>query len=241
MKCYVIYNKDNDDQYSFLSQILENSDFIPIKIYYTSYNEMISILLQHPSNLIFVDIDVVKDFGLLSSELYRLQEEFPKLIAMSNSKIMAYETIKSDYIDFLLKPFDYLELKKAICKLQKEIRSLPQDQLCIKTYSDYHFLNFKDILFLQADSNATDIYTTFGKKLSIIKSLKHFEEELPARFHRIHNSYIVNIDLINRINFGKSHVYLQHDDHSVKIPFSKSYRQKVHELKTLLAKEDIYF
>ena len=42
-----------------------------------------------------------------------------------------------------------------------------------------------------------------GKVISGFKTMKYFEGQLPFYFFRVHNSYIVNIKFVTRINLGK--------------------------------------
>jgi DNA-binding LytR/AlgR family response regulator len=73
-----------------------------------------------------------------------------------------------------------------------------QDQsliLCIKSYGDYRYIAAKDICYLHADNNSTDIHLNTGEMITAFKTLKHFEG-LSVPFIRIHNSYIVNKDYL---------------------------------------------
>jgi hypothetical protein len=52
-----------------------------------------------------------------------------------------------------------------------------QDQsliLCIKSYGDYRYIAAKDICYLHADNNSTDIHLNTGE-ITAFKTLKHFE------------------------------------------------------------------
>ncbi|MBD3582137.1 LytR/AlgR family response regulator transcription factor [Flavobacterium selenitireducens] len=97
--------------------------------------------------------------------------------------------------------------------------------ICVKSYGDYRFIDAKNILYLQADNNSTDIHLNSGEMITAFKTLKQFESSLPFPFVRIHNSYIVNIDYVSRIHTGNAVCYLK--DSSVKLPFSKSYKENV--------------
>ena len=76
-------------------------------------------------------------------------------------------------------------------------------------------------LFLKADNNTTDFYIKDGSIVNAFKTLKIFEHTLPNNFLRIHKSYIVNIDFVSRINFGKLKCTI--DSSSYKLPFTKTY------------------
>lgn len=97
--------------------------------------------------------------------------------------------------------------------------------ICVKSYGDYRFIEAKDICYLQADNNSTDIHLYNGEMITAFKTLKHFESVLSFPFVRIHNSYIVNIDYVSRIHTGNSVCYIKNT--TIKLPFSKSYKENV--------------
>ena len=77
--------------------------------------------------------------------------------------------------------------------------SHPGNYKCIHitTTEESHKLNIEKIVFLEADSNYTHFHLISSKKITIPKTLKHFEELLPRNhFHRVHKSYLINIEQI---------------------------------------------
>ena len=97
--------------------------------------------------------------------------------------------------------------------------------ICVKSYGDYRFIEAKDICYLQADNNSTDIHLFNGEMITAFKTLKHFEGVLPYPFARIHNGYIVNRNYISRIHTGNAVCYIKNT--TTKLPFSKSYKENV--------------
>jgi len=97
--------------------------------------------------------------------------------------------------------------------------------LCIKSYGDYRYIDSKDICYLQADNNSTDIHLNNGEVITAFKTLKHFEAVLTNPFIRIHNSYIINRNYISRIHTGNSLCYIKNT--TIKLPFSKSYKKNI--------------
>jgi DNA-binding LytR/AlgR family response regulator len=97
--------------------------------------------------------------------------------------------------------------------------------LCIKSYGDHRYIDSKDICYLHADNNSTDIHLNNGEVITAFKTLKHFEAVLSIPFIRIHNSYIINRNYIARIHTGNSVCYIKNT--TVKLPFSKSYKKNI--------------
>ena len=104
--------------------------------------------------------------------------------------------------------------------------------LCLQSYKDYQYLDTSEILYLQADNNATDFVMKDGRRISAFKTLKTFESQLPENFVRIHQSYILNRDYISRIHYGKNRCFLKFA--KTELPFSRGYRTNVDSLKDIL-------
>lgn len=97
--------------------------------------------------------------------------------------------------------------------------------ICVKSYGDYRYIDAKDICYLQADNNSTDIHLNTGEMITAFKTLKHFEGVLNYPFVRIHNSYILNIDYVSRIHTGNAVCHIKNT--TTKLPFSKSYKENI--------------
>ena len=105
--------------------------------------------------------------------------------------------------------------------------------ICVKSYGDYRYIDAKDICYLQADNNSTDIHLNTGEMITAFKTLKHFEGVLSFPFVRIHNSHIINIDYISRIHTGNAVCHLKNT--TIKLPFSKSYKENIDLIITTIA------
>lgn len=196
------------------------------------HEDALNKVLENAPNLVFLDVDRSGRIGnpfSFANELHQFLDELPKFIAISTSKRMAYDVIKNGFFDYLLKPFSDLEIRKCLKRYDKDMRCKTSEMLCLKSYSDYQFLDLKEIIFLKADNNTTDFFLTEGRTITAFKTLKYFQNKLPESFIRVHHSYIVNKSQVSRINFGKSEIFLKR--YSASLPFSKSYRDKVLDIK----------
>lgn len=219
-----------------------------------NYQEGLNLILEQNPQLVFLEIDPANKKSNLSlaliNELYRYLNVVPKIIITTTKKTLAFEAIQYQVTDYILKPLARIDFVKLVLKLNKEILSeeIPlaitskaEDKLtyiqhevatlteplilCIKSYGDYRYIDTRDIWYLQADNNSTDIYLNSGEKVTAFKTLKHFENVLSFPFVRIHNSYIVNTQFISRIHTGNAVCYIKNS--TTKIPFSKSYRANI--------------
>jgi len=158
------------------------------------------------------------------AEAMQYLKEIPYYIALSYDTSFAIHAIQAGFSDYLSLPISIHELGKSLFKFEKRIPEKTLKNLCIKSYSDYHFINIQDIVYLKADNNTTDIQLINGKIVTAYKTLKHFESALPFFFVRIHKSYIVNMNHVSRIHFSKSKCYLNYNEI---VPFSISYRENI--------------
>lgn len=138
---------------------------------------------------------------------------------------MAYAALKHNASDFILLPLQEIEIRKTLYKFSMQQLKKSSAKLCVRSNGDYHFISLDDILYLKADNNTTDIHLLSGKVISGFKTLKHYESQLPSSFFRIHNSHIVNLNYVTRINVGKSDCYLL--DNTIKLPFSRTYKEQI--------------
>jgi DNA-binding LytR/AlgR family response regulator len=219
-----------------------------------NYGDALNLILEFKPDLIFLEINPINKESNLSlaliNELYRFLNIIPKIIITTTNKDLAFEAIQYEVADYLLKPLVNIDFVKLILKLNKSRTPFqaPKEQtiildekqdfdihkpiseeksliLCVKSYGDYRYIDAKDICYLQADNNSTDIHLNNGEMITAFKTLKHFEGILSFPFIRIHNSYIVNRNYISRIHTGNTVCYIKNT--TVKLPFSKSYKANV--------------
>ena len=121
------------------------------------------------------------------------------------------EGFKVDATDYLLKPFNYQDFLHAADKarLQHELFSRPlnrseegetPDSLFVK--ADYKMIriDFRDILYIEGQSEYARIFRENQPPVMTLLSLKAIEERLPTnRFMRVHRSYIVHLDKVKEV------------------------------------------
>ena len=122
-------------------------------------------------------------------------------------------------LDYLLKPINYIDLLETVKKFDSKLhKASQQDKLMLlienldigntefkkiafPTETGFELLKINAILYCEADSNYCKIVYLNGKKITISKTLKYVEELLPTTiFHRIHKSYLVNLNYVTRFN-----------------------------------------
>lgn len=205
----------------------------------TNASDGLNAILKHLPDLVFVHLnDHPFEYFHMIQELHQYVKEIPVVIALSSSKEYAYEAIKNNFFDYWLLPFNEFDIRKTVLRLKKQLpREKISNTLCLKSYKDFHYLDTDEILYLKADNNSTDFVMKDGSTISAFKTLKTFENKLPANFVRVHQSYILNVNYVSRINYGKSICALKTG--KMQLPFSKTYKDNIDSLKKVLSKNTI--
>ena len=180
--------------------------------------EAVEAVELHAPDVVFLDIQLQRETGFdLLTTLKDINFEVIFTTAYTEFAIKAF---KFSAIDYLLKPIDIEELKKAVHKVEKRVsnnmtsrltqlvQNLKQGsaenyKIALPTLEGLVFVNVKDILYCEASSNYTLIFTAEEKYL-VSKTLKEYEELLSDHnFFRIHNSYLININEIKKYVKGE--------------------------------------
>lgn len=172
----------------------------------------------HP-DIVFLDIEMPVTNGFVM--LQRLQYKNFELIFTTAYDHYAVKAIRYSALDYLVKPVEVEELKAAVQKAEeKRNKSYPNPQIellleqlvsnkqsynriAIPTTEGLQFLKVENIIYLEASANYTHIYCG-EKKYTVSRTLKDYEELLPPSvFLRIHNSYIINKNFVEKYIRGE--------------------------------------
>lgn len=172
----------------------------------------LAYLKTSPPDLLFLDIEMplLNGFDILE-ELGEINFDVIFTTAYDEFGIQA---IKLSALDYLLKPVQNQELKKAVEKFiqkkqpevsSKKLKVLFQNirdeeqkgmpgRIALATKESIEFVEPGEIIVCTSDSNYTLVQLTDGRKKLISRTLKEFEEMLsPFNFFRTHHSHLVNL------------------------------------------------
>ncbi len=210
-------------------------DFPDISLIGSSSDRLdaMNIILKENPSLVFLNMDgtIERPFEF-ASEIMRYTSNPPLFIAISETTDHAYQVIKHEFIDYLLKPLADLDIRKSLLSFQNKVVDADSSTICLKSYKDFQYLNTDDILFLKADNNTTDFYMKDGSVIGAFKTLRTFQDVLPKNFLRIHKSYIINSDYVSRIQYGKCLCTISEND--FRIPFTKTFIENVEKMNNAL-------
>lgn len=235
---YIIIDTDRKNINLIQLALEDETDYVCVGLAKNEI-EAIQMILEKRPSIVFLNPIVpgekneVTEYTILI-EISKFISQLPQFIIVSGTEAYAVEGIKHKVQDYLMLPMTPFKVKKAILKFEKDYGQNLDKTLCFKSYGDYRFVDIDEILYLKADNNTTDFIMQNGTTIEAYKTLKYFQSSLPDHFVRIHNSYIINTNFVSRIHFGKSRCEIKNTNNL--IPFSKSYKSNVEEIKNTLAK-----
>ena len=221
-----------DDEPLALQVIKEYCDKIPfIKLVekFTNPEDAREYLKLHKIDLLLLDIQMPDCNGV---ELYKSLPSKPAVIFTTAYKDFAFEGFNVDAVDYLLKPFDYARFLKAVYKAREYMeflssKDLELSSIFVKVNYELMKINLKDIDLVEALDDYIKIHIKPHPVLTLM-TLKSVQEKLPAReFVRVHRSYIVPVNKIERFNRQKIIVA------GKEIPVGSSYAAVIDELQRL--------
>ena len=195
--------------------------------------EAMQYLNAQKVDFMFLDINMPKLKGL---DFLKTLTNPPKTIVTTAYKEYALEGYELNVVDYLLKPFSFDRLVKAINKIadnqttivsnDSQRASLPDhpSHFFVKGDKKHHQINISELLYIEAYGNYTKLYLT-DEMLVSNEKISHYEIILKERnFLRVHKSFLVAIDKIKFIEGNRIII------NSVQIPIGQTYKSQVSKL-----------
>lgn len=96
---------------------------LQFKGFASNYDDGLNLILEFKPSVVFLEIDPEEQESGLSlsiiNELYRYLKTVPKIIVTTKGKDLAFEAIKYEVTDYLTKPLEITEFRKAVLKLER--------------------------------------------------------------------------------------------------------------------------
>lgn len=183
-------------------------------------------------DIIFLDIKMPHIDGFEVLEL--LGKEAPATVFVTAFDEYAVKAFEANALDYLLKPVNPERLRKSILKFSEKLSPDPAaienvingrnksrkniGRILVRDGSNVHVIHVEDILWLEAQDDYVAIKTEKNVFLKL-ERLGRIEQQLdPQKFKRIHRSYIVNLDYLQRIENQRFAVL----KNGAKLPVSRS-------------------
>jgi len=186
-------------------------------------NEAVEKINELKPDLLFLDIEIRGGTGF--HVLQKVEWKAFKLIFITAFNEFALQAIKMGAMDYLLKPLNEMEFKigveRAISTFNfKDEEKVNQQlttssvkiskKLVLRTSTDIHIVEIQDIIHCVADNTYTTFHFINGDKLLVSKGLSEYDELLEQHgFFRVHQSHLVNLAFVKRIEKSEGgHLHL---------------------------------
>jgi two-component system, LytTR family, response regulator len=207
-----------------------------LDICYSAASALKSLNEQKPQ-ILFLDIEMphMNGFELLE----KLIEIDFELIFTTSYDQYAIKAIRFSALDYLLKPIDSEELKKAVQKAINSMRHpLPQqidlllqklnhptiavNKIAIPTMEGLQMVLVETIISCASDRNYSILFLKNKQKIIASRNLKEIEEMLEDySFARVHHSHVVNLNEVDKYFRGEGGYLLMSDGTTVDVSRSR--------------------
>ena len=188
-----------------LESYVEKTPDLELMASFTDSITAINAIKAQKPNLLFLDIQMPNIDGM---ELAHSLPEETRVVFTTAFKEYAFESYEVNALDFLLKPVRYNKFLSAVEKARKlhQQTSAPQPQqlntVFIRVDGEWRNIPIDQITYVNGMKDYVLFYLDNETKALITHlTMKAVEEMLPKdRFLRIHRSYIIAVDKIQKVD-----------------------------------------
>lgn len=188
---------------------------VDLKAEASTIKEGLEQIDRHQPDLVFLDVEM--PFGNAFDLLDKVPDRTFETVFVTAYNNYAIEALNSHAAYYLMKPINIDQLVSAVAYVKEIKRKENQlegkvlqtriekavGKITLPQQDGFQVLDVSDIYFCKADDNYTEIYLE-TKKILVSKTLKYFEEALiDFAFARIHKSYLVNVNEVEKYKKGK--------------------------------------
>lgn len=204
----------------------------------TNITDAEKLLKRQAPDVLFLDIEMP------GGDSFQLLEKFEKIsfqvVFVTAYHEYAIKAIKFSALDYLLKPVKIADLQAALEKVRKRMhnnadhrdqfdhfRSMinepnPFKKIILSTMDGFFPVRVEEIIYCRADDSYTHFYLAGNKHNVVSKGLKEFEEMFANyNFFRIHKSYLINLNHIERINKADGVTVVMSNSDELPVSFRK--------------------
>jgi len=198
-----------------------------------SVTEAQLLLINTSTDILFLDVEMGDGTGF--DLLSRLTDYHFMVVFVTAFEKYAVKAFKTNAVDYLLKPVSTDELKLAVDKLkqwhvvlnrdsavrsvykkavqnaviQAEEKNIP-NQLVISSHQGLEVVHAQQIKYVEADNTYSHFHMDDGRVVTSSKPILEYEELLDTElFFRVHRTYLVNINFIEKFSQKENQAILQ--------------------------------
>ena len=218
MNCIII--EDQPPAQRILKKYIRDIGSLNLKATFPDAIQAMEFLNQEAIDLIFLDIHLPKISGI---DFLKAMPHPPHIILTTAFPDYALESYEFNIVDYLLKPFSFQRFVKAVSRVPLKgdpTQKKTPREIFIKSGYEHIKIIINEIIYIKADADYTEIFTSEKRYLSS-EPLRHWLEKLDNnQFMRIHKSYIINTSKI--LKMSGNQVFLANE---VAVPVGRTFKQ----------------
>ena len=220
-------------------QLKEHCPQVQVVGQFTSSTEGLHAIRTLQPDIVFLDVEMPEMNGF--TLLDQLDDIFFSLIFITAYNEFALKAFRFSALDYLVKPLDTKELQDAVQKAEKRQRidgrqidllkmqlhggQYPQ-KIAVPGQSGVVFVELKELVVCEADSNYTKLILTTGKTHILSKPLRDVQQVLEERnFLRVHRQYLVNLEHVKMYHKGDNAYLVMAGN--ITVPVSKNQKERL--------------
>ncbi|MDT0554479.1 LytR/AlgR family response regulator transcription factor [Patiriisocius hiemis] len=225
LKCAIV--DDSTLQRLSIIKLIENHPSLNLVAEYNNAIEAKMGLMNTAVDLIFLDIEmpILSGFDLLDDLTHK-----PQIIFVTGKTKYAFKAFNYDAVDYLRKPISKERFLNAVHKaitnyrLKNDDGFDDEDFIFVKSNLKKRKVFLNELRYIEALGDYVKLVTEHDA-LVVLSTMKAFEKLLPEnRFLRIHKSYIINLDKVEKYN--SKFIELEDDE---QLPLSRNRKTQLVE------------
>ena len=185
---------------------------------------ILDFLRTNKIDLLFLDINLP---GISGMELTDMLEKDIKIIFTTAYSQYALKSYEKNAVDYLLKPITFHRFLQAALKARNIIETSRKakeganspDSFFVKSGKKIIHLQWSEIYYIEGYKEYITIVTDTARIL-VYKRMKDIEEYNVGNLIRVHNSYIINLEKIQKLE--DNHIYIK----DKVIPIGRTYKEE---------------
>lgn len=177
----------------------------------------VAAIKKHSPDVVLLDVEMKDGTG------FDVLRQFPmarfKVIFVTAYQQYSLDAFRFSALDYLLKPVDpdllvqavnkaadVLDREKLALKIDSFLHNMQettkgQKKIVLRTIDNIYVVPVNEIVYCEADQSYTTFHLHDRSRIVVTRSLSEFDELLaPYQFVRIHQSFLVNVAFIKRLN-----------------------------------------
>lgn len=153
---------------------------------------------QSDYDVVYLDVQMTHMDGMTTARKIREVDNTVLIVFATNHSQVAVQGYSVEAIDFLLKPISQTMFTEHFKRIVSKLAVKPDRFIYVKTGSKVTKVDESLIVYIDSQGHDVSIHTIDGI-IETTSALKHIESTLSPQFFRAHNSYIVNLSYVERV------------------------------------------